>query len=59
MEVNVKNSQRLDELEKELANAQEEMQRLNAQFENEKAIFDSISRIKLEIEDIKKRSKSC
>ncbi|MDL0114857.1 AAA family ATPase [Campylobacter felis] len=53
MEENEKNAKRLDEIAKELANLKEEQNALNAQFENEKAVFDSISVKKKEIDTLK------
>lgn len=43
MENDEKNQKRLDEIAKELANLKEKQSALNSQFENEKAVFDSIS----------------
>jgi len=54
MESSKANTKRLDEVEKELADAQEKQRGLETQFENEKAVFDKISQIKNEIE-VKKR----
>jgi ATP-dependent Clp protease ATP-binding subunit ClpB len=48
-----KNEKRLEEIEKELANQKEEKSKLESQFENEKATFDAISELKLEIESLK------
>ncbi|ELB7667468.1 AAA family ATPase [Campylobacter upsaliensis] len=53
MEENEKNAKRLDEIAKELANLKEKQNALNAQFENEKAVFDSISLKKKEIDTLK------
>ncbi|MCR2055945.1 AAA family ATPase [Campylobacter helveticus] len=53
MEENEKNAKRLDEIAKELANLKEKQNALNAQFENEKSVFDSISLKKKEIDTLK------
>ncbi|EEA8807635.1 AAA domain-containing protein [Campylobacter upsaliensis] len=53
MEQNEANNKRLDEIAKELANLKEEQNALNAQFENEKSVFDSISVKKKEIDTLK------
>ena len=53
MEQNEANEKRLDEIAKELANLKEKQKALNAQFENEKAVFDSISLKKKEIDTLK------
>ncbi|EPR3828734.1 ATP-dependent Clp protease ATP-binding subunit [Campylobacter upsaliensis] len=53
MEQNEANEKRLEEIAKELANLKEEQNALNAQFENEKSVFDSISIKKKEIDTLK------
>ncbi|TNB56745.1 AAA family ATPase [Campylobacter helveticus] len=53
MEENEANEKRLEEIAKELANLKEKQKALNAQFENEKAVFDSISLKKKEIDTLK------
>ncbi|MBZ8186352.1 ATP-dependent Clp protease ATP-binding subunit [Campylobacter coli] len=53
MENDEKNQKRLDEIAKELANLKEKQSALNSQFENEKAVFDSISAKKKEIDNLK------
>ncbi|EIZ9324816.1 AAA family ATPase [Campylobacter upsaliensis] len=53
MEQNEANEKRLEEIAKELANLKEEQNALNAQFENEKSVFDSISVKKKEIDTLK------
>ncbi|EAJ7827499.1 AAA family ATPase [Campylobacter upsaliensis] len=53
MEQNEANNKRLDEIAKEIANLKEEQNALNAQFENEKSVFDSISVKKKEIDSLK------
>ncbi|MEB2807379.1 AAA family ATPase [Campylobacter upsaliensis] len=53
MEQNEANEKRLEEIAKELANLKEEQNALNAQFENEKSVFDNISVKKKEIDTLK------
>ncbi|EAH5200470.1 AAA family ATPase [Campylobacter upsaliensis] len=53
MEQNEANNKRLDEIAKEIANLKEKQNALNAQFENEKSVFDSISTKKKEIDLLK------
>ncbi|EPT0408640.1 ATP-dependent Clp protease ATP-binding subunit [Campylobacter upsaliensis] len=53
MEQNEANNKRLDEIAKEIANLKEKQNALNAQFENEKSVFDSISVKKKEIDMLK------
>jgi len=50
MDGNPANDKRLAEIEKELADAQEEKRSLEAQYQGEKAVFERISSIKGEIE---------
>ncbi len=50
MEVTPANEKRLEEIEKELADAQEQQRSLEAQFANEKEVFDNIAAVKSEIE---------
>ena len=50
MEDTPQNKKRLVEIEKELADVEEEVQKLQAQFSNEKEVFEKISGIKNEIE---------
>jgi len=50
MEDTPQNKKRLGEIEKELADVDEEVQKLQAQFSNEKEVFEKISSIKNEIE---------
>ena len=50
MDENPSNDKRLGEIEKELADAQEEKRTLETQYESEKAVFERISVIKGEIE---------
>jgi ATP-dependent Clp protease ATP-binding subunit ClpB len=56
MESNDKNSNRLAEIEKELANLEEEKMSLQSQFDNEKAVFDKESEIRIEIESLKTKA---
>ncbi len=53
MENDEKNQKRLGEIAKELANLKEKQSALNSQFENEKAVFDSIGAKKKEIDSLK------
>ncbi len=53
MEANSKNTTRLSEIEKELANLEEERMSLQIQFDNEKEVSDAQSVIKTEIESLK------
>ena len=50
MEQTPSNLKRIEEIEKELADVQEEQRRLEAQFEHEKEVFNRIASIKSEIE---------
>jgi len=54
MDANPANDKRLNEIEKELADANEEKRTLEAQYQGEKAVFERISAIKGEIE-VKRR----
>ena len=56
MEKNKKNVQRLEEIEKELANANEEKRALEGQFENEKETFNAASTLKAKIEELKQKA---
>ena len=58
MEAKTSNKARIEEIKKEIADASEEKDRLTAQFENEKAIFDKIGSIKVELEQLKKDAES-
>ncbi len=53
MEEQDKNANRLEEIEKELANLKEKRMSLESQFENEKAVFNDIAKIKATIEELK------
>ncbi len=56
MENNEQNATRLNEIEKELANLNERKNALNAQFENEKAVFSAIAEQKKQIDLLKNES---
>ncbi|WP_104639506.1 ATP-dependent Clp protease ATP-binding subunit [Helicobacter bizzozeronii] len=56
MEENPSNKQRLEEVQKELGNALEEKQRLEAQFENERRVFKDIAQAKNNIESLRRES---
>jgi len=56
MEDGDKNSQRLLEIEKELANLKEHKIALEMQFDNEKRVFEDIARLKSDIESLKNQS---
>lgn len=53
MENSDKNSERLNEIEKEVANLNEKKSNLEAKFKNEKAVFNGISEAKKQIESLK------
>lgn len=53
MESKNKNETRLNEIEKELANLNEKKNALNSQFENEKKVFNDISKAKKEMDSLK------
>jgi ATP-dependent Clp protease ATP-binding subunit ClpB len=54
MEDNDKNKERLQEIEKELANLGEEKRTLDSRFENEKSVFKAIAGIKTKIDELKR-----
>ena len=56
MEKKDTNKVRLEEIKKELSNANEEKMRLEAQFENEKSVFQEIAQGKDKIESLKNES---
>jgi ATP-dependent Clp protease ATP-binding subunit ClpB len=56
MEKSASNEKRIVEVEKELADAQEKQRSLEAQFANEKAVFDKVAAIKQEIESKKREA---
>jgi len=53
MEEGSKNDNRLEEIEKELADLEERRVALQSKFENEKAVFNDIAQIKSEIESLR------
>ena len=53
MEEGDKNANRLEEIEKELADLKEKRMSLESQFENEKSVFNDIAEIKSTIEELK------
>ncbi|KIM08571.1 MAG: chaperone protein ClpB [Sulfurovum sp. FS06-10] len=53
MEANEKNASRLESIEKELADLNEERIALQSQFDNEKAVFNDQAKIKTQIEELK------
>ena len=53
MEESGKNETRLEEIERELADLAEKKASLQAQFENEKEVFNNIAKLKSEIESLK------
>ncbi|MDA3967181.1 ATP-dependent Clp protease ATP-binding subunit [Helicobacter sp. WB40] len=56
MEKSERNNARLDEINKELSNKEEQKNALLAQFENEKQVFNAIAKIKSEIDSLKTQS---
>lgn len=56
MEENAQNKDRLEEIEKELASANEQKNTLQMQFDNEKAVFKGIAEIKNAIDSLKKQA---
>ena len=58
MEKNKKNDERLHAIEKELGDAKEKMHALEAQFENEKSVFNDIASIKSQAESLKREAES-
>jgi len=58
MEKNKKNDERLHAIEKELSDAKEKMHALDAQFENEKSVFNDIASIKSQAEALKREAES-
>jgi ATP-dependent Clp protease ATP-binding subunit ClpB len=53
MEESDKNTSRLEEIEKELADLEEKRRSLQGQFDNEKAVFDEVAKIKIAIDSLK------
>jgi len=58
MEEGDKNSERLVEIDKELANEEEKRRTLEAQFDNEKSVFDDIALLKVELEELRRIAES-
>jgi len=56
MEISVKNSLRLAEIEEELSNLKEKQRALETQFENEKETFNAVSHIKIQIDNLKNKA---
>ncbi|WP_037940737.1 ATP-dependent Clp protease ATP-binding subunit [Sulfurospirillum arcachonense] len=56
MEKSKKNSDRLEMIAKELSDAKEKQQSLEAQFENEKSVFDKISNFKSDLDALKREA---
>jgi len=56
MEGEDKNSNRLNEIEKELADLEEEKISLQSQFDNEKSVFNDVAEIKSQIESLKTKA---
>jgi ATP-dependent Clp protease ATP-binding subunit ClpB len=58
MEVTEKNSSRLDEIEKELADLEEKRISLQSQFDNEKNVFNEIAEVKTAIDSLRTQAES-
>ena len=56
MEKSKKNEDRLKDIEKELANKNEEKQSLESRFENEKQTFNATSELKIKIDELKTKA---
>jgi ATP-dependent Clp protease ATP-binding subunit ClpB len=56
MEKNKKNEERLKAIEKEVGDAKEKQQALEARFENEKSVFDGFSTCKSELETLRREA---
>ncbi len=56
MEDSDKNHNRLEEIEKELADTKEKQRGLESKFENEKSVFNSISEIKVKVDELKREA---
>ena len=52
------NDERLTEIDKELADEEEKRRNLDAQFGNEKKVFDDIARLKVELEELRRNAES-
>ena len=58
MEEGDNNSDRLVEIDKELADEEEKMRNLDAQFSNEKKVFDDIAALKVGLEELRRSAES-
>jgi ATP-dependent Clp protease ATP-binding subunit ClpB len=58
MEKNAKNDDRIKELIKELENPNEKRRSLEAQFDNEKAVFEDIAKLKHQIDEAKREAEN-
>ncbi|WP_428024018.1 ATP-dependent Clp protease ATP-binding subunit [Arcobacter sp.] len=58
MEKSKKNSERLDEIEKELANLSEEQRALETRFLNEKETFNKASELRVKIDELKTKAQA-
>jgi len=58
MEEGDKNSDRLAEIDKELADEEEKRRNLDAQFSNEKKVFDDIAALKVGLEELRRSAES-
>ncbi|WP_298753502.1 AAA family ATPase [uncultured Arcobacter sp.] len=58
MEKSKKNTQRIDEIEKELANLSEEQRALESRFLNEKETFNKASGLKVKIDELKTKAQA-
>jgi ATP-dependent Clp protease ATP-binding subunit ClpB len=58
MEESIANTKRLEEIEKELADAGEERRSLESQFAHEKEVFERVAKIKAEIESKRREAES-
>ncbi|HIP55541.1 MAG TPA: AAA family ATPase [Arcobacter sp.] len=56
MDVKTNNTQRLEEIDKELSDLKEKQRNLQTQFENEKNTFNAVSKIKIQIEELKHKA---
>ncbi|HIP11725.1 MAG TPA: AAA family ATPase [Arcobacter sp.] len=56
MDVKTNNIQRLEEIDKELSDLKEKQRNLQTQFENEKNTFNAVSKIKIQIEELKHKA---
>jgi len=56
MDAKTNNKDRLEEIEKELSDLKEKQRSLQTQFENEKSTFNAVSKIKVQIEELKHKA---